>query len=365
MSEIDYDDVQVAINRKLSELENQENSELKTKIQIIRDIVELERILLDAGKLDISARYEFSSYITRKLNSRGIHPENWGNENYYNLFQEGEKRLQHGKTPTAIGGRNDTSHIQHDAIKDIQKILWGFEKPEDNEREQKFKDFVESIEIPQYETIKKIRSLVNKSLQSTDSIISRYQTSLYYQYEFENNFKTEQQARQMMTKLVKRDSLRVESIINKYQQHQQQQAVIESGINTSPTDILELEASILETAHRLDDRNKISTWEKITIILTSKTEAFNSHIAKLLEITKKHITNNIIPPENPVTHQENKHHKQISYFKAIEVISPSGEKFVFDITEWFEQQLIREKLALPFKPIILTNSQIVLEGATT
>ena len=71
--------------------------------------------------------------------------------------------------------------------------------------------------------------------------------------------------------------------------------------------------------------------------------------AKLCNIDKKHITNNIYPEESPVEpYSKNKHHEYISWFKAISI---DGK--VFDISRWFEVQIVRKKLDLEFKPLLI------------
>ena len=83
-----------------------------------------------------------------------------------------------------------------------------------------------------------------------------------------------------------------------------------------------------------------------------------SAIAKKLGVNKKHLTNNVRPKENPVTHARNLHHDYINWFTHIEVTSPKGEVFVFDAKDYFDQQIERGKLNLPFKPMILRNCEI-------
>lgn len=99
----------------------------------------------------------------------------------------------------------------------------------------------------------------------------------------------------------------------------------------------------------LDQRNNLINWEKLMIVLDMKAVCIaKNQCAKLNGINKKHITNGIYPKESPVEpYGKNKHHAYISWFKAIKM---DGK--VFDISRWFDEQIIRRKLNLEFKPII-------------
>jgi hypothetical protein len=52
------------------------------------------------------------------------------------------------------------------------------------------------------------------------------------------------------------------------------------------------------------------------------------------------------------------HHNYIDWFTHIQVVSPSGEEFVFNAKEYFDKQLERGKLNVPFESLILKNCDI-------
>ena len=118
---------------------------------------------------------------------------------------------------------------------------------------------------------------------------------------------------------------------------------------TDIRDIEEIQAVQEMTSKDLNQRSKLTNWEKLMIVLAMKAGSIaKNQCAKLCRIDKKHITNNIYPETSPVEpYGKNKHHDYISWFKAIKI---DGK--IFDISRWFEEQIVRRKLGLEFKPIV-------------
>ena len=112
------------------------------------------------------------------------------------------------------------------------------------------------------------------------------------------------------------------------------------------------------TSKDVDERSKLTNWEKLSIWLAMKAgNIAKNQCAKLNNIDKKHIANNIYPKESPTeTKTKNKHHDYVSWFKTI-TVKLGGKEYTLDISRWFDEQVERKKLSLEFKPLVVVNAE--------
>jgi len=128
-------------------------------------------------------------------------------------------------------------------------------------------------------------------------------------------------------------------------------------------------ARILALDSKMDLRQRVGKYQKLKAELML--QEFNiAKVAKELTppcikcghsgITPKHMSFNIMKRELPDIH------KKLEFFRAITIrITPQIRRqldkqdwFVFDVADWFNRQIERQKLDLPFEEIVLENAKL-------
>ena len=85
----EYSELQIESNQVLAKLEQLDISEWQKKKDLIEKFVDVNRKLLDGGKISIPNKKEFCSYIISKLTERNITVNQ--NGNFYRMFNDDEK----------------------------------------------------------------------------------------------------------------------------------------------------------------------------------------------------------------------------------------------------------------------------------
>ena len=85
----EYSELQIESNQVLAKLEQLDISEWQKKKDLIEKFVDVNRKLLDGGKISIPNKKEFCSYIISKLTERNIIVNQ--NGNFYRMFNDDEK----------------------------------------------------------------------------------------------------------------------------------------------------------------------------------------------------------------------------------------------------------------------------------
>lgn len=122
----EYSELQVESNQVLAKLEQLDISEWQKKKDLIEKFVDVNRKLLDGGKISIPNKKEFCSYIVSKLTERNITVNR--NGNFYRMFNSDEKGDQSGiqeldlksKNISSVSGKT-TDEIFRDKILSIPK----------------------------------------------------------------------------------------------------------------------------------------------------------------------------------------------------------------------------------------------------
>ena len=331
----------------LNELANLENKSFETKKSYIMRLREVTRPLVETGYYDGVKLSDLSSFIfddlLKKHNVNVVR-----NDSYYSLFTNEEKHEYNStksrKKITSLPLEKQTGNRIIDRLKQFARAE--VNQPEDYEYTVYFN---------------KLSEVSNQIIKQSESLLSKLGKSYFFIEKFDEMFKSHDDLNKELEKLHGKKLKELEGLHTYYHNCQNIIKTVEGGIGNTSKKIDELNEllSIQKfTSKQLDERNKITFIEKWNSIVAN-IEIGISAIAKKLGVNKKHLTNNVRPDSNPVTGSENIHHKQIGWFKHIQVISPSGEEFIFDAKDYFDKQIERGKLNIPFTPLILKNSDVI------
>lgn len=103
----DYSELQIESNQVLAKLEQLDITEWQKKKDLIEKFVDVNRKLLDGGKISIPNKKDFCSYIVSKLTERNITVNR--NGNFYRMFNSDEKGDQAGIQELDIKSKNISS----------------------------------------------------------------------------------------------------------------------------------------------------------------------------------------------------------------------------------------------------------------
>ena len=152
--------------------------------------------------------------------------------------------------------------------------------------------------------------------------------------------------------------------MTKYYESEEFAKEIESALKNAQTLVKqskEDEARIMALEKKLDLRQRVGEWEKLKALLLEKCQFNIAKVAKILTppcvkcghsgITPKHMSFNIMKREQP------KIMRHLDWFKSI-TISLNNKKFTFDIADWYNRQVQRGELDLPFEEVVLQTAKI-------
>jgi len=129
---------------------------------------------------------------------------------------------------------------------------------------------------------------------------------------------------------------------------------------------IETKATLKHISNLTDDRQKVSEFRKIKAYLLERTTFNIAKVAKLLGISPKHMTNEIIKTHNPSTKppKENKHMSYCSWFDAI-IIKLDGKIHIFNLADYINKQITRRELfveegeTVAFEPLVLETARAI------
>ena len=343
--EINVDEQVKAQTKILADLEDFENKGVMTKKEYILKLKDVTRPLVLADYYPDTKLNDLCSLIGEMLGKYNIE---YSSGHLAELFDDHEKRIQHNpKQNSPDGGVITSPPLQQE-----QGIIGQLDFLE--------KQIGKSYDVMQDdEAADKLQTLENiaaKSVSHIKTFEKNYKTASYFVSQFEKTFGSSDEADKILESLPKKQRDRMTDLITKYHANILLISETHSELaNTTDENIKELQATQAMVSRDIDQRNKLSNWEKLMIVLAMKAEGIaKNQCAKLNGIDKKHITNNIYPEISPTeTKTKNKHHEYISWFKCIKI----GDK-TFDIARWFDEQIERKKLSLEFKPMVVTTARV-------
>jgi len=338
-----------AQNKILAELEGLEGKSFETKTKYIQRLREVTRPLVESGYYEGVKLSDMASFIQKEL--LGKHGISYNADgDYYSLFKEDEKHSE----------KNPMSGRSRDKISSALPI----EKQTGNDIIDKLKQAARSGEkipesyLPQ-QILERIIDMSNETTKQSESLIRKLGAAFYFTEKFDKEFPDKRELEKELKNTAGKKTNDLKELYTYY-------GVCENTIQSIEAELSDqnMLSSLEETlstqkfiSKQIDERSKITFLEKWNTIV-AEIEIGISAIAKKLGVNKKHLTNNVRPKENPVTGTKNMHHNYINWFTHIQVVSPKGEKFVFDAKEYFDKQLERGKLNVPFEPMILKNCEL-------
>src|SRR3990167_7703753 len=174
-----------------------------------------------------------------------------------------------------------------------------------------------------------------------------------------------------VTEFLQRSSLNLkelaslaDDLVKKYYENPEFAKEIESALD-NPKQLVKQSkddtARIMSLEKKLDLRQRVGEWEKLKALLLEKCQFNIAKVAKILTplcvrcghsgITPKHMSANIMKKEQPEIM------KHLDWFRSI-TISLGNKKFTFDIADWYNRQIQRGKLELPFEEIVLETARL-------
>jgi len=311
----------------LADLIQVDETDVKTKTDLIRRLIEVSRPLLKTGQVSGLKDSDLASYINAKLIENGIKYQR--NDKFYNLFNDSEKR-GYGTNGNSLYGRIEH---EHNFVGDsFEKVCECGDIIKSNKHYTPAPDPIEK-----QKTVKSEKTKQDKSQKRpySNPIIS-YLQSLAYLCEDVSDLLQDQ--------------------VKKYYKYETVAKAIEESYATQDMKKLEDEvkhyqALVLHAVNNSDARQKVGEFEKIKAYVLQLTTTTVAHVAKLINITPKHMTNNVI-------RNLEKSEKLIAWFKTVFLICPHCKKQVSWLAyDWFNQQCERMKLDMDMKQPIVHNNK--------
>ena len=143
----------------------------------------------------------------------------------------------------------------------------------------------------------------------------------------------------------------MEDILEKYGDYRKE---IQEGLQEPISELMqtekELRAQLEHIAGNLDLRNKARDFKKIKALLLEKVEYNIAKVAQLIHVSPKHLSANVMRNEQDDLMEKAK------WFDVIDVKCSCGKENSIDIADWFNKQVERMTLSLPFKKPTITHN---------
>ena len=111
----------------------------------------------------------------------------------------------------------------------------------------------------------------------------------------------------------------------------------------------EIRAQLKHIAANLDLRNKARDWKKIKALLLEKVEYNIAKVAQLIHVSPKHLSANVMKNE------QSELMEKAEWFDVIDCQCSCGKTNTIKIGDWFNKQVERMNLSLPFKKPNITH----------
>jgi len=302
-------------------------NDFRTKTDLVKKLIETSRPLVKNGLIKGLKQNDLATYINAILIENGI--KYVRNEQFYNLFSENEK-LTYG---TNIKSHNMRSHEHKFVGDEYEKIC----------------ECGDMIRLGKHYTLSQLPSepepdeTIHYEFESNTSKKEKKQVDPY------DIPTTEMLIRQAY--LCKSMASLLEEQIKKYQKYPKIKQVIDDmyGLNNFETakkiieDTKSAEAKMILADKQQDIRQKVGQFEKLMAYILEETTYNTAKVAKLINITPKHLTNNVQPEVKKLL-------DEFDWFKVLSVEIPSdmkkGELFAIDMADWFDHMMVRKDLRL-------------------
>lgn len=349
MSQVNFEIYTKRQSELLNELSVLENKDFETKKEYILQLKDVTKPLIESGYYDGLTMQDLATTVFDLLKKYDVtYPRN---DSFYSLFTDEEKKLdrnplmstssRHEISPLPLEKRTGDEVI--DKLKQSERI--GFDIPQ-------------GYAFGTY--LARVMETSSENIKQAQSVLRKLGNAIFYVNEFSKVF-TDESIQLELDSLSGKKKKELQERYDYYLKSQETIQDIETGMGdvmVGINNLTEVLADQKHTSKQLDERNKITFIEKWNAIVLSKIQVNLSAVAKRLNIDKKHMTNNIVPTENPVTGSKNNHHQYADWFQCIRVETPDGS-YTINVKEYFDKQIERGKLNLEFKPLVLTDYKVV------
>lgn len=317
----DFNEINDKINQKLTELEHTNQDNKKSILQLCREIVELERIKLNHDKLSIEHKSHFASYIIGKVNQRVENFQTSGS--FFALFQDDEKILRGTNNQAKLS--HEHAFEQDERNPDVKKCIcgkfylgkltcdvveWQESKPKDDEVKTPKKEQKDPYQNECTEYLQRLKYNLQEFANQCDDLVGKY-------------FADETFAKAIESAL--------------------------TNVKNLVTEQKSVEARLIKTRKQSDFRNKIGEFEKLKMIMLWRAGHVHSHIAKVLKITPKHMSHNILKNREGYI-------KTLEWFGTVELKCDNCDnKNTYSLSDWYEEQVARKSLDLPMEQPLLNT----------
>ena len=293
-----------------------------TKKEIVVRLIEVTRPLVSNGYVKGLKLEDLATYINNRLEEYGVvYPRN---QEFYNLFKDSEKR-DYGTNLLSTSHRN---HV-HKFVDD--ECECGIIKRNDLLYER----HIEKEEKPEKES-----GSASEKTQSTKKPQNDPYSNDYTEYLQTVKFNLQEMATQC------------DDLISKYFSNE----VFANSIKSALKDVKKLqveqksvEARLIKTRKQSDFRNKIGEFEKLKAIMLWRAGHIHSHIAKVLAITPKHMSHNILK-------NVDSYMKILAWFGTIDLkCRYCSESNTYSLSDYYEEQVARRTLDLPQEQPVQDN----------
>ncbi len=281
---------------------------ITTKKQFVSEFVEISRKLVKSGSIKGFKSNNLATYINGKLIENKIDfPRN---ENFYSLFTESEKR---GYGTNSISTLSRIEH-EHNFIGD------DFEKKcECGDILRLGVHYSVVVEKPQEDVPK------TSLKQPQEKIEKRPYSNPIIEYLHRNAYLAEDLASLLKDQAKKYQ--RYETVAKALDEH-----YAKKDMKLLMAEIKSLEAKLIHADKSSDARQKVGEFEKIKAYILQQTTHTVAHVAKIINITPKHMTNNVI---RNIDRSKN----LLKWFKTLFIKCPHcKEEFGVNLYDWFNEQ---------------------------
>ena len=310
----------------ISELHDADSRDYQTKKGLITRLVEVSRKMVENELILGIKLNDLASYINGRLDEYGIkYPRN---QDYYNLFSEKEKR-DYGTNSISMSRRNH-EHNFEDFDQYTKKCQCGVIQFCGMNYEKRIEPIEEKPNNFESDLLQAEPQTQSKKADKVDPYDN--QTTEYLQRAHYNALD--------LAELT-------EDIVKKFYSSDDIAKVIEEALGRKIGALLEeqksLEATLIHMKKQTDFRQKVGEFEKIKGIILEKTTYNVAKVAKMLSITPKHMTNNIIRNV-----EEFKRH--MKWFRSVILKCSNCSHIIeFEMASWYNEQLVRKNLDLELR----------------
>ena len=308
-----------------------DQDDFKTKTGLVRELVDVSRPLLKNDLVSGLKLADLATYIHTKLLEFGIrYPRN---ENFYNLFTDSEKRSSgYGSN---IQSTNDRFELEHNFVGDYHEKIC-----ECGDLLRLGKHYVvaqESIE-------KSAETEATTEKQKQDKTPKRPYSNPVIDYLQRLAYLNEDYAKLIHDQVKKYHKYEpVAKAIDEYFEGE--------NMNKLMIEVKSLEAKLIHADKNSDARQKVGEFEKIKGFVLQLTTHTVAHVAKLLSITPKHMTNSVI-------RNSPQYEKILKWFKSVYLICPHCKKqHEWVAYDWFNEMCERRELDMDMTQPIVPNNK--------